>query len=129
MAKATALSGGLGGFMAGMAFSPSRTLLSRFLPEPGEGPTPEQQRSGYFDIRFFGTTRSGFEIVTKVTGQGDPGYGSTAKMLGEAAAVLLDTRGIGKGGFWTPSTVMAKPLFNALTRHADIEFSELIPNL
>ena len=127
MAKAAAVSGGLGGFMAGMAFGPSRTLLSRFLPEPGEGPTPEQQRDGYFDIRFFGTTKSGSEIVTKVTGQGDPGYGSTAKMLGEAAVVLVNTHGVGDGGFLTPATAFAEPLFAALTSNADIGFSVLAP--
>src|SRR5581483_8026661 len=36
--KAAALTGGLGAFAAGMTFGPTRSLLDRVLPKPGEGP-------------------------------------------------------------------------------------------
>ena len=58
------------------------------LPKPGEGPSPEAQRTGFFDLRFVGTTADGRQIRSKVTGDRDPGYGSTGKMLGQAAACL-----------------------------------------
>ena len=58
------------------------------LPKPGEGPSPSEQREGCFDLRFVGTARDGRQIRTKVTGDRDPGYGSTGKMLGQAAACL-----------------------------------------
>ena len=49
---------------------------------PGEGPSPEQQRKGGFDLRFHGRCANGQVIRARVTGDRDPGYGSTAKMLG-----------------------------------------------
>ncbi|MBT7430357.1 MAG: saccharopine dehydrogenase, partial [Ilumatobacter sp.] len=83
-AKAMSLSGAMGGLMGAAAVGPMRKMMGRFLPEPGEGPSPDAQEQGFFDIRFHGTTASGAEIMTKVTGDRDPGYGSTSKMLGES---------------------------------------------
>ena len=125
VAKAGALSGGIGTFMAAASVSPLRKVLAeKVLPKPGEGPSPEAQAAGFFDLRFFGTTPSGATITTKVTGDRDPGYGSTAKMLGEAAYALLhadpaDT----PGGFWTPATGLGQRLLDALVEHAGLTFS------
>ncbi len=86
---ATAIGTGLAGFMVAGAIGPVRGALARFvLPAPGEGPSPEEQRNGFFDLRFFGRTDDGRSLRTKVTGDRDPGYGSTAKMLGQAGACL-----------------------------------------
>ena len=127
--KAGALVGGLGGFMGLAALGPTRRLLGRVLPEPGEGPSPEAQEAGFFDIRFFGTTASGDSIQTKVTGDRDPGYGSTAKMLAESATTLLatsrDEPNGTPGGFWTPATAMGDRLIDALTAHAGLTFEVL----
>ncbi len=125
-AKAAGLAGGLGGFMGVAAIGPARKLLGRVLPKPGDGPTPEAQEAGFFDLRFHGTTRSGATITTKVTGDRDPGYGSTAKMLGESAVTLLATSRGEKtgvpGGFWTPATAMGDKLIAALRAHAGVTF-------
>lgn len=86
---------------------PVRRMLVRFLlPKPGQGPTPQQQQQGFFDIRLFGRTDSGQTLRVKVTGDRDPGYGSTAKMLGEAAICLARdvSKTECKGGFWTPAS-------------------------
>jgi short subunit dehydrogenase-like uncharacterized protein len=123
-AKAAAVATGLGGFAAAMAAPPIRSVLNRFLPQPGEGPSPEQQESGYFRLRFYGSAGSD-RIEAVVSGQGDPGYGSTGKMLGEAAATLVDTSG--PGGFWTPSTAAPDDLFRALVDHADLSFEIVDP--
>jgi len=127
--KAGALVGGLGGFMGLAALRPTRRLLGRVLPEPGEGPSPEAQEAGFFDIRFFGTTASGDTIQTRVTGDRDPGYGSTAKMLAESATTLLatsrDEPNGTPGGFWTPATAMGDRLIDALTAHAGLTFEVL----
>lgn len=123
---AIALASGLGGFMAAAALAPTRTLLERFVvPKPGEGPSPKAQREGYYDIRFFGKTDAGQTLVAKVTGDRDPGYGSTGKMLGEAATCLaMDVSKTDKaGGFWTPSTVMGDALIARLQQHAGLTFS------
>ncbi|RXJ71715.1 saccharopine dehydrogenase [Veronia nyctiphanis] len=130
--KSNAFIVGLSLFMALTALPPTRWLLKKFvLPKPGEGPSAKEQLEGFFDIRFIGKTASGDVISTKVVGQGDPGYGSTGKMLGQAAASLaLDFHHSGekcgaKGGFWTTSSLMGDRLLDRLQTHADIEVSVL----
>ncbi|WP_394936812.1 saccharopine dehydrogenase family protein [uncultured Ilumatobacter sp.] len=122
-AKAMSLSGAMGGLMGAAAVGPVRKMMGRFLPEPGEGPTSDAQEQGFFDIRFHGTTASGAEIMTKVTGDRDPGYGSTSKMLGESALALLDSDAT--GGFWTPATALGDDLISRLVEHAGLTFEVL----
>ncbi|MCU0975371.1 MAG: saccharopine dehydrogenase NADP-binding domain-containing protein [Steroidobacteraceae bacterium] len=123
--SAAGMSAGLAGFMVAGAVPPTRWLLERFvLPAPGEGPSPEDQQKGFFDLRFFGRTADGRTLRTKVTGDRDPGYGSTGKMLGEAAACLaLDSRREDSaGGFWTPATIFGDRLIDRLRAHAGLTF-------
>ena len=127
---AAGLVAGLGGFMLAGAIGPLRSGLERFvLPRPGEGPSPEAQRKGFFDLRFVGTTADGRQLRTKVTGDRDPGYGSTGKMLGQAAACLaLDIdKAATPGGFWTPATIFGDRLIKRLVDHAGLTF-ELEPD-
>jgi short subunit dehydrogenase-like uncharacterized protein len=122
---ATAFTGGLAAFMVGAALPPSRWLMESYmLPKPGEGPSPEQQKNGMYDLRFHGTTASGNKLITKVTGDRDPGYGSTAKMLGEAAVCLVHdiARTDVAGGFWTPATALGDALLARLQQHAGLTF-------
>jgi short subunit dehydrogenase-like uncharacterized protein len=128
-AAASLMVAGLGGFMLASAAPPTRFMLERFvLPAVGEGPSARAQAKGFFDLRFFGRTRSGDTLQTKVTGDRDPGYGSTAKMLGEAAAMLAlhcpKTRL--KGGFWTPATAFGHGLVAPLTQHAGLAFERVL---
>lgn len=121
--KAAAVTGGMGAFAGMAAFGPGRKLLGMVLPEPGEGPSPEAQEAGFFDVRLYGTTADGRTIVTKVTGDRDPGYGSTAKMLAEAALAFLDVRRTTTpGGFWTPATAFGDLLIERLVEHAGLTF-------
>ena len=123
--SATALTGGLAAFMVGAALPPSRWLMENYmLPKPGEGPSPEQQKNGMYDLRFYGTTASGNKLITKVTGDRDPGYGSTARMLGEAGVCLahdIARTDVG-GGFWTPATALGDALLARLQQHAGLTF-------
>ncbi len=126
--RAGAMSAGLGGFLALAVIGPTRNLLEKHvLPKPGEGPSPQEQENGYFDLRFYGRTTSGKTLVTKVTGDRDPGYGSTAKMLGEAAVCLAkDGDSTRKdGGFWTPSVALDGALMQRLSEHAGLSFERL----
>lgn len=123
---------GLGAFMLGAVTKPISKVMERYvLPKPGEGPSPEEQLSGRFDLRFFGQTDAGQTIRAKVTGDRDPGYGSTGKMLGQAAISLaLDHVKDGKktgrqGGFWTPATMFDQRLIDRLTQHAGLGFQLL----
>jgi short subunit dehydrogenase-like uncharacterized protein len=126
---ATTFVAGLGVFMAGVAIKPTRMLLERFvLPKPGEGPSPEAQLAGRYDLRFFGRTDQGHTLRVKVTGDRDPGYGSTGKMLGQAAISLVldhvqDGVKVGRGGgFWTPATMFDERFMDRLIRHAGLRF-------
>lgn len=128
---ATAMAAGLSGFMLAAAIRPVRAAFERFvLPKPGEGPSPDAQRTGFFDLRFLGATADGRQIRAKVTGDRDPGYGSTGKMLGQAAACLaLDVDKVATpGGFWTPATIFGDRLIQRLTAHSGLTF-ELVPDL
>ncbi len=126
-AKAAGLSGGLAAFFAGAALPPTRWLLGKLLPAPGEGPSPEAQAAGYFRLRFIGTTEQGGRIELDVTGDADPGYGSTAKMITEVALSLLEDLPTGdgapSGGFWTTSSLLGDALVDRLTKHAGLEFT------
>ena len=127
-ARAMAAAGGLGGFLVAAALKPSRWFLERFVvPAPGEGPTPGQQRKGFYDLRFFGTTAQGRSLNVKVTGDRDPGYGSTAKMLGQAGVCLAkDIKSKdAAGGFWTPSTIFGDKLIERLRAQSGLSFEVL----
>ena len=124
--KATAVAGGMAGFAGMAALGPTRKLLSRFLPEPGEGPSEKTQEAGFFDLRLYGETADGDQLVTKVTGDRDPGYGSTAKMLAESALAFLDLdHEQVAGGFWTPATAFGDMLIERLVDHAGLTFEVL----
>ena len=109
-----------------LAVAPVRWLLGRFvLPKPGEGPSEEQQLHGFYDLWFFGSTETGEEIRARVTGDRDPGYGSTAKMLAQAGISLCRDvdKGVVKGGFWTPATAFGDRLIERLQAHAGMTFA------
>ena len=106
---------------------PFRWLAMKFLPAPGEGPSAEQQRSGCYDLRFHGIDEQGQSLIVRITGDRDPGYGSTAKMLAQAGICLA--RDIPRenlpGGFWTPATAFGKKLIRRLIDHAGLKFQLL----
>ncbi|GAB2679329.1 saccharopine dehydrogenase family protein [Aliiglaciecola aliphaticivorans] len=113
--------------MKAMEYNLLREFAAKHLPQPGEGPSPKEQEDGSFTLLFFGETPSGKTIKTQVTGNRDPGYGSTSKMLGEVALALVEELGSNKvkGGFWTPSTVFGNDLIERLEKHAGMTFEYL----
>ncbi|MEM7802659.1 MAG: saccharopine dehydrogenase NADP-binding domain-containing protein [Chloroflexota bacterium] len=122
--KANSFGYGMDTFMVMTAIPPLRAGLERFvLPAPGQGPTPKQQADGFYNMRFWGKTANGETLVTKVTGDMDPGYGSTAKMLGESAVLFREIPKSKKGGaFWTPATMFGEQLIERLVAHAGLTF-------
>lgn len=123
--KATAVGSAMAAFMLGAAIKPGRWLLEKLLPAPGEGPSPEEQRKGFYDLRFFACDNDAVKLRTKVTGDRDPGYGSTAKMISQAAICLA--RDISSedcaGGLWTPASAMGEKLLPRLEKYAGLTFS------
>lgn len=118
--RAGALTAGLGGFVALAAVGPTRKLLQRtVLPAPGQGPDQATREAGYFVARVVGLRpggRSSVRLEGRVKGEQDPGYGETAKMLGESAVCLvLDGPSLTSGGgILTPATAMGTTLLERL---------------
>lgn len=124
--KAAITTAGLGTFMLAASSELIRShVLKKMLPAPGQGPTRQQREAGFFDLRLFGTVSNGDQFRVRVTGDRDPGYGSTSKMLAESALCLaLDEAQTG-GGFWTPASGMGQVLMDRLTSHAGLTFELL----
>jgi len=111
--------------MNGLAsITPARKLLQKVLPKPGEGPSPETIETGYFDIDLLAKhpTDPSLNLLGKVHGDRDPGYGSTAKMLAECAVSLAQDELPVEGGFWTPASAMGDALLERLPNHAGVSF-------
>ena len=97
---------------AGLAFGPSRALLSPLLPAPGQGPGEKTRRTGYFRIQIHTRTSAGGRYLGTIEAQGDPGYAATSVMLGETALCLaLDQDHLpDRAGVLTPATAMGAAL-------------------
>ncbi len=90
--------------------------------KPGAGPTREEREKGFYDILFLGELPDGGRVEAVVTGDRDPGYGSTSKMIAESALCLVrDVQG--EGGTWTPGSLMGPALRKRLTERAGLTFS------
>lgn len=117
---ATAASGAFGALVAGIALPPIRALLARKLPAPGEGPSREKREAGFFRARLVATGKDEggrhARLRGLVEGVSDPGYGETAKMLGESALCLaLDGAALDvSGGIRTPASTMGMRLVERL---------------
>ena len=115
---------GLGdiGKAAAEALSKLNPLAGDKGPKPGEGPTKEEREAGHFDILFVGLMPDGGRLDAVVTGDRDPGYGSTSKMLAESALCLVqDVQGA--GGIWTPGALMGPQLRTRLVARAGLTFT------
>lgn len=117
LAQAALVTAGIGGVFAAAAFRPTRALLERMvLPPPGGGPSQEQIESGFFEMHVLAETESGQRIRGRVAGTRDPGYGETAKMVGEAAMCLAKdgARLPSRFGVLTPASAMGMRLVERL---------------
>jgi short subunit dehydrogenase-like uncharacterized protein len=120
---AMAVTGAMGVFGLAAAFPPTRAFLNRFvLPKPGQGPTPEQRERGSYDLLFVGAAADGRVFKARVTGDRDPGYGSTSKMIAEAAICLSELPDSMAGGFLTPASAMGTRLIERLIENAGLTF-------
>lgn len=91
-------------------------------PKPGEGPSKAERDAGHYDILFAGIMPDGTRIDTVVTGDRDPGYGSTSKMIAETALCLVQDVG-GDGGIWTPGALVGATLRDRLQAKAGLTFT------
>jgi short subunit dehydrogenase-like uncharacterized protein len=112
--KAGAIVAGLGGILAGMSFGPTRKLLDRVLPSPGEGPSEKTRLKGFYEIAIHARTSTGRSYVARVAQQGDPGYAATAVLLGQSALCLGLDELPPAAGVLTPATAMGDVLADRL---------------
>jgi short subunit dehydrogenase-like uncharacterized protein len=88
--------------------------------KPGDGPTKEERENGFYDILFIGEWPDGKKLVANVTGDRDPGYGSTSKMIAETAIALAAIDG--PGGVTTPGAALGAKLRERLEAYAGLAF-------
>lgn len=114
---------GLGdmGKAAAEAIARINPLASAHGPKPGEGPSKEERDAGFYDLLFIGEGAKGERIDCVVTGDKDPGYGSTSKMIAETARCLIETEGA--GGIWTPGALLGTGLRDRLQDKAGLTFT------
>jgi short subunit dehydrogenase-like uncharacterized protein len=115
---AAAVTGGLAALTAGLAFRPSRALLGRLLPSPGQGPGEKTRQTGFFRMEIHTRTSAGARYRARVEAHGDPGYAATSVMLGESALCLaLDRDRLpDRTGVLTPATAMGDVLAGRLIK-------------
>lgn len=109
-----------------LSFAPARAALRRFtLIKPGQGPSRRQREAGRYELLFIGETADGRTLRAVVRGDRDPGYGSTSKLISEAALCLVEdvTRRMTPGGVWTPGAAMGLALVRRLHAHAGLSFA------
>lgn len=105
------LLGGVGTLAAAAQVPPLRNWLMR-RKTSGEGPDAATRDRGWFRVRFFGEG-GGRSVVADVTG-GDPGYGETARMLGEAILCMAFDKLPDTAGQLTPAVAMGDALIRRL---------------
>lgn len=99
-------------------------IMGRRL-KPGQGPSKHIQETGYFKLQILGKHPNdpALNLKLSIRGDRDPGYGSTSKMLGEAAVSLALDPSASGGGCLTPAAAMGDALLRRLPANAGVSFS------
>ena len=105
------------------AVAGDKSLGSDKGPKPGEGPSREERENGFYDVLFLGTDNEGHSLRVSVKGDRDPGYGSTSKMIAEAAVCLLQDAATTPGGIWTTAPALGDKLIARLQANAGLTFA------
>ena len=108
---------------AAEAVANANPLAGDDAPKPGEGPSREERERGCYSIQFIGEYPQGERVEVLVSGDRDPGYGSTSKMIAESALCLVEDMDGAPGGLWTPAALMAEPLRRRLIGKAGLTFT------
>jgi short subunit dehydrogenase-like uncharacterized protein len=124
LSSIAAVAGGASVAFALSQLPPTRKLLLKKVPAPGEGPSEETRANAWFKVTFVGEG-GGKRAVTEVSG-GDPGYTETAKMLAESALCLAFDELPETSGQVTTAAAMGDPLISRL-QSAGIDFRMVEP--
>lgn len=133
-AKAQVIAGFFGLFLGVLGVGQVRRfLVRRVLPKPGGGPSRKTRETGYFAIRSLGEGQPEgghpFRIEAHVTGQGDPGYDATARMLGTSLLCLAQEKleHTCRYGVLTPASCFGDVIARELERQAITFHVQVLP--
>lgn len=120
-AMAVGITGALGAIQFALKRPKLRELLVSKAPKPGEGPSREAREKGHWKVRFIAEGKPAGaskpeRLIYIASDRADPGYGSTAKMLGESALCLALDALDSPGGVSTPSVAMGGALLERLRK-------------
>jgi len=111
---------------------PVRWLLQRLVTPPGQGPSEEKMKAGFFEITNHSRSvhAPGIPEVgvrTVMHGRGDPGYLLSARMISECAlAIALERDNLSRmaqeGGILTPATAFGDVLIRRLEASGSFSF-------
>lgn len=99
--------------------------MTRFLPQPGEGPDRQTMEEGYMTLHGRGVMiKNGKEMVlhSKFHFNKDIGYLYTAALLAETGMVLLEKHGKLSGGVMTPAVALGSDLTQRILKTMDTSF-------
>ena len=120
----------LGMLLSGLIlYTPLRKVVRSFFPKPGEGPSDNIMKNGFFECMLLAEAEDGERGLFRIYGKGDPGYSVTSKFVSESALALAHDieilpGGEQYGGVLTPSTGLGEPLIKRL-QEADVDFQVL----
>lgn len=100
----------------------AKKLIDWFAPKPGQGPSAKERESGFWVYDLVGRLPDGRLLRARVKGDRDPGYGSTSKMLAEAAICLAQDDLPERYGVITPTVAMGETLLTRLRDRAGLSF-------
>jgi short subunit dehydrogenase-like uncharacterized protein len=112
-------------FLASKPGSFFNKIFNIISPKPGQGPNKKERENGYFSLRFFVFQLEGNKSIFRVTGDRDPGYGSTSKMLAESAVCLAKDELEERYGVLTPSYAMGDNILHRLISKAGLTFKKI----
>ena len=90
-----------------------RSLLSNFVPSPGEGPSEESIEQGFMQLNVFAESSSGQKEHLQCAFSGDPSNKATVFFLVQSSILLLkqlEAKSLAPAGFHTPYTAFGEAL-------------------
>lgn len=112
-AVAAGLTAAMNAIYLGASLSTIRKLMQQYVPQPGEGPSARRRQRSSFAHNLYATV-DGKHLRARFSGQGDPGYDETAKMLAESALCLALDPLSTPGGVLTGASAMGDALVKRL---------------
>ncbi len=100
-----------------------KSMVDKIMPKSGDGPSAQQREQGFFSLGMLGVTPAGQTFRASIKGDRDPGYGSTAKMLGESAVCLALDDLPEVYGVITPALAMGNSILTRLQQNSGLSFT------